>query len=106
MPNLQQFLYYELFNIGHIFSPGYKSVGFLAFVSADLSVSMDSYIVFDGESYDNGNNYDQSTGVFQAPYSGNYCKEIFLSKINIYSTLNSPCFAWHPYGESELFKVV
>ena len=23
-----------------------------------------------------------------------------------YSTLNSPCFAWHPYGKSGLFKVV
>ena len=55
------------------FFTGYRSAGFLAYLSADVEVeSTNDPILFDREKYDYGDNYNPSTGIYTVPYDGQY----------------------------------
>ncbi len=51
---------------------GYRSAGFLASLTADVGGSAATYIRFDREAYDYGDNYNPSTGLYTVPYDGIY----------------------------------
>ncbi len=59
-----------------LFFLGYTSAGFLAFLATDLtgrtSSDLFDYITFDTEVYDDGDNYDPSTGIYTVPHDGFY----------------------------------
>ncbi len=55
-----------------MFSTGYRPAGFLAYLSADVESSAVTYVPFDTEVYDYGNNYNQTTGVYRTPCDGLY----------------------------------
>ncbi len=55
------------------FSTGYRSAGFLAYLSSQIEAPSGwAPLVFDKEEYDYGNNYNNRTGVYTVPYSGLY----------------------------------
>ena len=68
---LQKFLYEDWCVHETIFA-GYKSAGFLAYLSKYVRGDASKYIHFDKEAYDFGDNYDPATGVYTVPYNGTY----------------------------------
>ena len=51
---------------------GYKSAGFLAYLTYDVDGNAVTDIPFDTEAYDDGDNYNPSTGIYTVPYDGLY----------------------------------
>ncbi len=66
--NIQTYFNQTLF----YFSLGYRSAGFLAYLSSNVKDRSYKPIVFDAEKYDYSNNYNTATGVYTVPYSGLY----------------------------------
>ncbi len=52
--------------------PGYRSAGFLAYLSSHAGTTSGAYIQCDTEVYDYGDNYNPSTGIYTVPYNGSY----------------------------------
>ena len=51
---------------------GYRSAGFLAYLTSSVPGSTYTPIPFDLEEYDYGDNYDPSTGIYTVPLDGLY----------------------------------
>ena len=51
---------------------GYRSAGFLAYLTSQMQGTGVTHIPFDTEVYDYGDNYDPVTGIYTVPYNGLY----------------------------------
>ncbi len=72
----------------HILFPfmlGYRSAGFLAYLTTDTPGG-NAVIVFDKEEYDDNDNYDSTTGVYTVPHNGTYLIQARVYGLDVSAT--------------------